>query len=103
MEIVCPSCGKANESTPCRRCGCELSSLFAVYRAAEVELRVAGKYLRSGNVNEARKHAARSWELHHTSEAARVAFLACIALDDFGWGRLWRHRAVAPQRQTSDD
>jgi hypothetical protein len=97
MEIVCPSCGKANQSTPCRRCGCELSPLFGVYRAAEMELRVAGKCLRSGKIEEARERAAHSWELRHTSEAARLAFLACIALDDLSWVLLWRRRAVASE------
>jgi len=92
MEIVCPSCGKANQSTPCGRCGCDLSPLFAVYGAAEFELRVAGKCLRSGNLDEAREHAAKSWELRHSPEAARLAFLACIALDDFASARLWRQR-----------
>src|SRR5271165_4257740 len=92
MEIVCPSCSRANQSTLCGRCGCELSSLFALSRAAEVELRVAGKCLCAGNVAEAREHAARSWQLHHSSEAAHVAFLACIALEDSAWGRIWHHR-----------
>jgi hypothetical protein len=101
MEIVCPSCGKANQSTPCGRCGCELSPLFAIYRAADIELSVAGKCLRSGNVNEARERASHSWELRHTSKAARLAFLACIALDDFAWGRVWHRRAVTPRRQNS--
>jgi hypothetical protein len=94
MEIVCPSCGKANQSTPCRRCGGELASLFAVCRAAELELRVAGKCLRSRNLDEAREHAERSWKLRHTPEAARLVFLACLALDDFTSSRLW-HRRVA--------
>jgi predicted amidophosphoribosyltransferase len=94
MEIICPSCGKANEATPCRRCGCELSQLFAVCRAAEVELRIAAKCLSSGNVAEAREHATHSWELHHSSEAARLAFLACIALQDFARSRHWHRRAT---------
>src|SRR5208282_946616 len=99
MEIICPSCGKANEATPCRRCGCELSQLFAVCGAAEVELRIAAKCLRSGNVAEAREHAAHSWELHHSSEAARLAFLACIALEDFARSRHWHRRATTLRRQ----
>jgi hypothetical protein len=103
MEIVCPSCGKANESSPCRRCGGELSTLFAVYHAAEVQLRVAGKCLRSENADEALARAAHSWEMHHTSEAARLAFLACLALDDFTRGRLWHQRAIAPRQQNRDD
>jgi hypothetical protein len=102
MEIVCPSCGKANQSTPCLRCGCELSQLFAVCHAAEVKLRIAGKCFRSGNVDEAREHAAHSWELHHSFEAARLAFLACIALEDFARSRLWHRRAVTLRRQNEE-
>jgi len=49
--------------------------------------------MRSGNANKARDHAAHSWDLHHTAEAAALAFLACIALDDFALGRLWHQRA----------
>jgi hypothetical protein len=102
MEIVCPSCGKANQSTPCLRCGCELSQLFAVCRAAEFELRIAGKCLRFGNVDEAREHAAHSWELHHSAEAARLAFLACIALGDFARSRLWHRSAVTLRQQNKE-
>jgi hypothetical protein len=96
MDIVCPSCGKANQSSPCRRCGCELSPLFLICRAAEAEVRAAGQCLRSGEINDARAHAEHSWELHHSAEAARLAFLACIALNDFARGRLWYQRAVKP-------
>jgi hypothetical protein len=95
MEIVCPSCGKANRTTPCVRCGCELSPLFAVCHAAEEELRAAGKCMRSGSAEEACGHAAHSWELHHTTEAARLAFLASVALGDFALGRLWHRRSVS--------
>jgi hypothetical protein len=94
MDITCPSCGKANLSTPCLRCSADLSPLFAVCRAALVELNVAGKCLRSGHVEEAYSHATKSWELYHTPEAARLAFLACLARDDFALSRIWHHRAV---------
>jgi hypothetical protein len=102
MEIICPSCGKPNQSTPCRRCDCELAPLFAVRRASEVELTVAGKCLRSGNVDEAHEHATHSWELRHSPEAARVLFLVCIALGDFAGGRVWQHRGATPLRQNRD-
>src|SRR6516162_505971 len=94
MEIVCPSCGKANGVSPCRRCGCDLSSLFAIDGAAGVELATAGKFLRTGNAGDARKHAARSWQLRHTPESARLAFIACVALGDFATARIWHQRAV---------
>jgi hypothetical protein len=41
--------------------------------------------------------------MHHTSEAARLAFLACLALDDFARGRLWHQRAIPPRQQNKDD
>jgi|SRR5580704_16179184 hypothetical protein len=96
MDITCPSCGKANQSTPCLRCSADLSSLFAVCHAALVELSVAGKCLRSGQVEGAYSHATQSWELYHTPEAARLAFLVCLARDDFAGSRVWHHRAVTP-------
>jgi hypothetical protein len=73
----------------------DLSSLFAVCHAALVELSVAGKCLRSGQVEEVYSHAAQSWELYHTPEAA-LAFLACLARNDFTASRVWHHRAVTP-------
>ena len=88
-EIVCPSCAKANESAPCRRCGCDLSSLFAIDRAAGIELAAAAKCLRTGKAADARNHAARSWQLRHTLVAARLAFLACVALADSAAARYW--------------
>jgi hypothetical protein len=100
MDITCPSCGKANQSTPCLRCGADLSPLFAVCRAALGELSVAGKCLRSGQVEEAYSHATQSWELYQTPEAARLAFLACLARDDFAWSRIWYHRVVTPHSKS---
>jgi hypothetical protein len=94
-EIICPSCGKANESSPCRRCGCDLSALFAIDRAARIELAAAGKCLRAGNAQDARNHAVRSWRLRHTLATARLAFLTCTALADFASARLWHCRAVS--------
>jgi hypothetical protein len=94
MEIVCPSCGKANEMSPCRRCGCDLSSLFAIDAAAGIELVAAGRCLRTANASDARKHATRSWQLRHAPGAARLAFIACVVLGDFAGARIWRQRAV---------
>jgi hypothetical protein len=102
MDITCPSCGKANQSTPCLRCSADLSPLFAVCRAALAKLSLAGKCLRSGRVEEAYSHATQSWELFHTFEAARLAFLASLARDDFGGSRIWHHRAITPRPEQDD-
>jgi hypothetical protein len=100
MDITCPSCGKANQSTPCLRCSADLSPLFAVCRAALVELSVAGKCLRSGTAEEAYWHAHQSWELYHSPEAARLAFLACLARNDLDGSRIWHRRAVTSHPKT---
>ena len=100
MEIVCPSCGKTNEMNLCRRCGCDLSSLFAIVAAAGIELVAAGKCLRTANACDARKHATRSWQLRHAPGAARSAFIACVVLGDFADARMWHQRVVGlPERR----
>jgi len=75
MEIICPSCGKAN-SQPMHALGCRP---FALLRSVArlVELRVWGKMSALGNVMEARAHAGPSWA-PYILEAARLAFLACV-------------------------
>ena len=92
MKITCPSCSKANTASPCQRCGCDLETLFAVRQSAATELAAAAAALRSGDPEEAHTRAGHSWELLHTPESARVAFLACVAQDDFPSALLWRNR-----------
>jgi hypothetical protein len=89
MEIVCPSCNKANAGDPCARCGCELASLFAVREAAAVELATAAQHLRHSSPSAAAEAALRAWELHHTPEAACLGFLAGIAGGNFGVAAEW--------------
>jgi hypothetical protein len=95
MEIVCPSCNKANESDPCQRCGCELGPLFALRHAAAVQLSTAAQHLRNGSPAEAGEAALRAWELHHSADAARLGFLANLARGDFAVASEWLQRSDA--------
>ena len=91
--VLCPSCGKASPSAPCPRCGCDTAPLFAILEAARGRIAAAAASLRHGYPAEAREQAGESWNLRHTREAARLAFLACVAMEDFDWAAVWRHRA----------
>ena len=93
-SVLCPSCGKVNNTAPCQRCGCDLAPLFAIDLAAQARLASAAASLRDGEALAAHEHAGQSWELRHSSEAARVAFLACVAMEEFDAALLWRRRAM---------
>jgi hypothetical protein len=96
MEIVCPSCNKANETDPCVRCGCELGALFRIRGAAAAQLATGAQRLRDGSPREAAEAALQAWELHHTPAAARLGFLAALAGDDFAAAAAWLRRTSAP-------
>ena len=94
MAITCPACGKRNDGgIECARCGCEISILERIARAAEQELRMGKECLVNGNAPEAFHHAESSWFLKKSPEAARLAFLACLAAADFRRVRRWYARA----------
>ena len=92
MEITCPSCKKLNRSDPCQRCGCELESLFAIRRAAISELAHGLRFLEKKDFESAGDAAARSWQLLHTPEAARVGFLASMGTGDSAAALSWLQR-----------
>lgn len=95
METLsCPSCGKVNLAAPCQRCGCDLAPLFAIRQAARARLASAAESLRQGEAVAAHEYAGQSWGLRHSSEAARLAFLACIVMREFDAALLWRRRAM---------
>ena len=91
--IKCPACGKENdEGKECVRCGCELSILARICRAAEQELFMGKENLASGDIPAAMHHAGKSWRLKKSPEAARLAFLTALASGDFAQARTWYAR-----------
>ena len=94
MNIIkCPACGKENdEAKECARCGCELSILARICRAAEQELFMGKKSLENRNIPVAMHHAGKSWHLKKSSEAARLAFLTALASGDFAQAGKWYAR-----------
>lgn len=96
IEISCPSCRKPNEEVAaCIRCGCELGDLVAIASSAAKLCRYAEKILSSGMYDKAALYAANSWNLRHTAESARIAFLSCFAARDFEKAVVWHSKIRA--------
>ena len=91
--IKCPACGKENdEAKECARCGCELSILASICRAAEQGLLMGKKSLENGDILMAMHHAGKSWHLKKSPAAARLAFLTALASGDFAQAGKWYAR-----------
>ena len=96
MEITCPACNKTGQTeAACARCGCDLTRLRAVLKSASAGLSAARDALGRADFSAALEHAEVSWQLRHTSAAARLAFLAAAALHDTPSALSWRRRASA--------
>lgn len=94
MSLTCPACNKAAQAeAACVRCGCDLSRLRAVLVAAASRLDAARVSLAARDWPGALADAQRSWRLHHTPEAARVAFCAAAAAGDTARAIAWHERA----------
>jgi hypothetical protein len=102
MSLNCPACNKPNQDGPaCQRCGCDLSALHTIRRAAQVCLAEAIHGLRNRQWNQALIEAERSWELYHSPEAAHCAFVLAAALGETAAALRWRQRALrAPSYST---
>lgn len=80
MPITCPACNKTGQTGAiCSRCAADLSHLHRIATAADRELAAARAALAGGATGEALRLARSSWELRHSREAARVAFLAAAS------------------------
>jgi hypothetical protein len=95
MSLTCPACAKPNQNGElCQRCGCDLSDLHAVNRAAEWCLRAGREHLRRAAWLQALQHAEQSWDLQHSAAAARDAFVLAAALGDTVAALRWHRRAA---------
>lgn len=91
MSIVCPACGKVNEESveSCRRCECALAILERITAAARAVLSDGEKSLSIGKAAIAADRAHNSYRLKKSPEAARLAFLANLAIGDFAQAEKW--------------
>ena len=91
MTIDCPACGKKNklEDGICCRCACNLEKLAAIVRMAASFRDEAAVCLRAADGVGALARARASWELRHSVEAARLAFLASLMNHDFAAASRW--------------
>ncbi len=104
MSLICPACNKPHQSSPvCQRCGCDLSALHAVRRAAAAWLAEARHCLLQQEWPSALEAAERSWELSHSPEAAQCAFLVGGALGDTAAVVRWHQRVSGGGRPGASD
>jgi hypothetical protein len=95
MAITCPACSKSNQTqTVCGRCGCDLSRLWQVAEAAAAALAQGRAALRAADWADALARTEESWNLCHSVEAARLAFLAAGALREAACAMTWHGRAL---------
>ncbi len=95
MAIACPACNKAGQTeAACQRCGCDLSPLHEIVDAAATRLAGATAALANRDWSGAQADAERSWQLVHTGESARLAWVAAAAHGDTAGALRWRERAA---------
>jgi hypothetical protein len=101
VAITCPACSKSNQTqTVCGRCGCDLSRLWQVSEAAAAALAQARAALRAADWSDALAKAEDSWNLCHSVESARLAFLAAGALREAASAMTWHARASGSQKSS---
>jgi hypothetical protein len=101
MEISCPACGKTSDlraTTACSRCGCDLGPLAGIIAGSLWHLQAAAGELRAGDWDAALEHAQRSWSLRHSPRAARLAWLATMALGETRDALTWQRRGEGVKR-----
>ncbi len=96
MKLQCPACRKINNGvSECVRCGCDISVLAKIIRAAEFEIFCSKKSLEAKDALKALHHAERSWRLKKGPHAAKFSFLACLAAQRFDEAKRWYAAAAA--------
>lgn len=93
MELKCPGCAKLTAAQECPRCGSDLAVLFALRQTATEDLTRAALLLRQRQPASAYTFANSSWEKIHSTEAAKLAFLAALGTGDFASASFWHAQA----------
>jgi hypothetical protein len=103
VEIVCPACNKANnEEKQCSRCGADLLALVQIRRSAALALNNGTRSLKQNDGRSALHQAEISWHLKKSTEAARLAFLACLILQRFTSATRWYELVMALENNPPD-
>ena len=90
MPIRCPACKKSNTAEQiCQRCGTDLSVLVVIRSACRRLMEQSRRYILLGRGDEALSCARYAWELEHTQQAAKLAFLACLLLEYYEQATQW--------------
>ncbi|MFP4031618.1 MAG: hypothetical protein ACLFPR_09400 [Desulfococcaceae bacterium] len=93
-EIPCPACRKRIPENPeCPRCGADVRALREILEAAARYLEFGRDRLKRKAGNDALSAAEAAWDLRHTPEAARLAFMACLQLRQWDGAAQWYGRA----------
>jgi len=103
MDLTCPACRKHNPNADsCTRCGADLMPLLHIRRVAQQALEEGRQYLKRRQGSDALRAARRSWLLKHSTEAAGLAFLACLHQQQFDAATQWYRRALHAKAGSSD-
>lgn len=89
------------DTSSCVRCGCDLQPLQNILQAALHEIAAGRNKLRVGKFQEAFSHAARSWRLKNSTEAARLAFLAQAGERRFEEALVWYSHAISNEKPST--
>ncbi len=90
MDITCPACRKVNESpVQCGRCGADLKPLLEIRRHADLAIQKGTQYLKRKDGRNALQQAQLAWHLKHSPKAARLAFFACLMLEQYPVATRW--------------
>ena len=94
MAIRCPACKRSNSGEDfCQRCGTDLSVLNAIHSASRSYLERSRRHILLGRGDDALSCARQAWDLEHTQQAAKLAFLSCLLLERYEQATQWYIRA----------
>lgn len=92
--MICPACSKSvDQESQCPRCGTDLSECFALSEKINSTLNRAVWDLKTDRFESSLKNAKKSYDLRHSSIAAKVAFVSLLLNSDCNSLKTWWFRA----------
>lgn len=81
--MKCPACNKSvDHESLCSRCGTDLSECIALNVKINTTLSKAVQELKMDRFESSFEVAQKSYDLRHSSMAAKVAFVSCLLMSD---------------------